>query len=123
VQNVRNGSKQPRKPVCCGGSFRRRRPSRPHSNTAPKFKAIVISRTAGGQAVALTDFDENDLMEGNVILRPEWSTVNYKDGLAVTNTSPMVRRFPMIAGIDAAGTGESFSHRGHSRLSRSSGAG
>jgi hypothetical protein len=87
------------------------------------FKAIVISRTASGQAVALTDFDENDLMEGNVILRPEWSTVNYKDGLAVTNTSPMVRRFPMIAGIDAAGTGESFSHRGHSRLSRSSGAG
>jgi acrylyl-CoA reductase (NADPH) len=74
------------------------------------FKAIVINRTASGQTVALTDFDENDLMEGNVILRPEWSTVNYKDGLAVTNKSPVVRRFPMIAGIDAAGTVESSSH-------------
>jgi acrylyl-CoA reductase (NADPH) len=74
------------------------------------FKAIVINRTASGQAVALTDFDENDLMEGNVVLRPEWSTVNYKDGLAVTNTSPVVRRFPMIAGIDASGTVESSSH-------------
>jgi len=74
------------------------------------FKAIVINRTASGQTVALTDFDESDLMEGNVILRPEWSTVNYKDGLAVTNTSPVVRRFPMIAGIDAAGTVKSSSH-------------
>jgi len=74
------------------------------------FKAIVINRTASGQTVALTDFDENDLMEGNVILRPEWSTVNYKDGLAVTNTAPVVRRFPMIAGVDAAGTVESSSH-------------
>ncbi len=74
------------------------------------FKAIVINRTATGQTVALTDFDENDLMEGNVILRPEWSTVNYKDGLAVTAKSPVVRRFPMIAGIDAAGTVESSSH-------------
>jgi acrylyl-CoA reductase (NADPH) len=74
------------------------------------FKAIVINRTATGQTVALTDFDDNDLMEGNVILRPEWSTVNYKDGLAVTAKSPVVRRFPMIAGIDAAGTVESSSH-------------
>jgi acrylyl-CoA reductase (NADPH) len=74
------------------------------------FKAIVINRTASGQTVALTDFHDNDLMEGNVVLRPEWSTVNYKDGLAVTNTSPVVRRFPMIAGIDAAGTVESSSH-------------
>ncbi len=74
------------------------------------FKAIVINRTATGQTVALTDFDDNDLMEGNVILRPEWSTVNYKDGLAVTGKSPVVRRFPMIAGIDAAGTVESSSH-------------
>ena len=74
------------------------------------FKAIVINRTANGQTVALTDFDENDLMEGNVILRPEWSTVNYTDGLAVTGTSPVVRRFPMIAGVDGAGTVESSSH-------------
>jgi len=74
------------------------------------FKAIVINRAANGQTVALTDFDDNDLMDGNVVMRPEWSTVNYKDGLAVTNTSPVVRRFPMIAGVDAAGTVESSSH-------------
>ena len=74
------------------------------------FKAIVINRAVNGQSVALTDFDENDLMDGNVVMRPEWSTVNYKDGLAVTNTSPVVRRFPMIAGVDAAGTVESSSH-------------
>jgi acrylyl-CoA reductase (NADPH) len=74
------------------------------------FKAIVINRTASGQTVALADFDDNDLMDGNVVLRPEWSTVNYKDGLAITNKSPVVRRFPMIAGIDAAGTVETSSH-------------
>jgi acrylyl-CoA reductase (NADPH) len=74
------------------------------------FKAIVINKTDSGQTVALTDFDDADLMEGNVVLRPEWSTVNYKDGLAVTGTSPVVRRFPMIAGVDGAGTVESSSH-------------
>src|ERR1700720_433595 len=76
----------------------------------PTFKAIVITKTDTGTAAALTDFDENDLMEGNVTLRPEWSTVNYKDGLAVTGKAPVVRRFPMIAGIDGAGTVEASSH-------------
>jgi acrylyl-CoA reductase (NADPH) len=74
------------------------------------FKAIVITRTEGGTAAALTDFDEQELMEGDVTLRPEWSTVNYKDGLAVTGRGPVVRRFPMIAGIDAAATVETSSH-------------
>jgi acrylyl-CoA reductase (NADPH) len=76
----------------------------------PTFKAIVITKSDGGTAAALTDFDENDLMEGDVTLRPEWSTVNYKDGLAVTGKAPVVRRFPMIAGVDAAGTVEGSSH-------------
>src|SRR5262245_18115803 len=49
-------------------------------------------------------------MDGNVTVRVEWSTVNYKDGLAVTGKAPVVRRFPMIAGIDFAGTVESSSH-------------
>src|SRR6516162_6273904 len=49
-------------------------------------------------------------MEGDVTFRPEWSTVNYKDGLAVTGKAPVVRRFPMIAGIDGAGTVETSSH-------------
>jgi acrylyl-CoA reductase (NADPH) len=76
----------------------------------PTFKAIVIEKGDGGQKVALTDFDEADLMPGDVTVRVEWSAVNYKDGLAVTGKAPVVRRFPMIAGIDLAGTVESSSH-------------
>jgi acrylyl-CoA reductase (NADPH) len=74
------------------------------------FKAIVVTKTESGTAAALTDFDEQDLMEGDVMLRPEWSTVNYKDGLAITGKAPVVRRFPMIAGVDAAATVEASSH-------------
>jgi len=74
------------------------------------FKAIVIRKTDGGQTVGLSDFDENELMDGNVTFRVEWSTVNYKDGLAVTGKAPVVRRFPMIAGIDAVGTVLASSH-------------
>ena len=73
------------------------------------FKAIVIEKSDGGQKVGLTDFDEANLMEGNVTVRVEWSTVNYKDGLAITGKAPVVRRFPMIPGIDLAGSVESSS--------------
>jgi acrylyl-CoA reductase (NADPH) len=74
------------------------------------FKAIVIEKTDGGQTVALTDFDEANLMEGNVDVRVEWSTVNYKDGLAITAKAPVVRRWPMIPGVDFAGTVERSTH-------------
>jgi len=74
------------------------------------FKAIVIEKTEGGQTVALKDFDAADLMDGDVDVRVEWSTVNYKDGLAVTGKAPVVRRWPMIAGVDLAGTVERSSH-------------
>jgi acrylyl-CoA reductase (NADPH) len=73
------------------------------------FKAVVIDKAEGGQTARLTDFDDNDLMEGNVTVAVEWSTVNYKDGLALTGKAPVVRRFPMIAGVDFAGTVESSS--------------
>jgi acrylyl-CoA reductase (NADPH) len=76
----------------------------------PTFNAIVIEKSDGGQKVGFADFDEANLMEGDVTVRVEWSTVNYKDGLAVTGKAPVVRRFPMIAGIDLAGTVESSSH-------------
>jgi acrylyl-CoA reductase (NADPH) len=76
------------------------------------FKAIVIDKGEAGQTVRLTDFDEKDLMEGDVTVRVEWSTVNYKDGLAITGKGPVVRRFPMIAGVDFAGTVESSSNPG-----------
>ncbi len=68
------------------------------------MKAVVIEKNETGQQVALTEFDEADLMDGDVDLRVDWSTVNYKDGLAVTGKAPVVRRFPMIAGVDLAGT-------------------
>jgi acrylyl-CoA reductase (NADPH) len=74
------------------------------------FRAIVVDKAEGGQAVKLTDFDEKDLMDGDVTVRVEYSTVNYKDGLAVTGKAPVVRRFPMIAGVDFAGTVETSSH-------------
>lgn len=71
------------------------------------FKAVRIDKADKGTTVALTQFDESELMDGDVTVRVEWSTVNYKDGLAVTGKAPVVRRFPMIAGIDFAGTVES----------------
>ena len=74
------------------------------------FKAIVIEKSDSGQTVALTDFDEAKLMDGDVAVAVEWSTVNYKDGLAVTGKAPVVRRWPMIAGVDFAGTVESSAH-------------
>ena len=74
------------------------------------FKAIVIEKVESGTRAALTQFDESNLMDGDVTVRVEFSTLNYKDGLAVTGKAPVVRRFPMIAGIDLAGTVEASSH-------------
>jgi len=74
------------------------------------FKAIRIDKAEKGTTAALVQFDEAELMDGDVTVRVEWSTLNYKDGLAVTGTAPVVRRFPMIAGIDFAGTVEHSSH-------------
>ena len=67
------------------------------------FRAVRIDKSDAGQSVALVDFDEKDLMDGDVTVRVEWSTVNYKDGLAVTGKAPVVRRFPMVrASISSA---------------------
>ena len=74
------------------------------------FRAIRIDKAEKGTTVSLTQFDEAELMEGDVTIRVEWSTLNYKDGLAVTGKAPVVRRFPMLAGIDLAGTVEQSSH-------------
>jgi len=71
------------------------------------FKAIVIEKAESGTKAALADFDDANLMDGDVTVRVEYSTINYKDGLAITGKAPVVRRFPMIAGIDFAGTVES----------------
>jgi acrylyl-CoA reductase (NADPH) len=76
------------------------------------FRAIVIDKADAGQTVRLGDFDDSGLMDGDVTVRVEYSTVNYKDGLAVTGKAPVVRRFPMIPGVDFAGTVSSSSHPG-----------
>jgi acrylyl-CoA reductase (NADPH) len=74
------------------------------------FKAVVIEKSDAGQTVALKDFDEAGLMDGEVTIRVEWSTINYKDGLAIAGKAPVVRRYPMIAGIDLAGIVEQSSN-------------
>jgi acrylyl-CoA reductase (NADPH) len=74
------------------------------------FQAIVVEKADSGTKASLTQFDEANLMDGDVDVRVDYSTVNYKDGLAVTGKAPVVRRFPMIAGIDGAGTVEASRH-------------
>lgn len=75
-----------------------------------KFTAVLIEKAEAGQKVGFSEFDESSLMDGDVTIRVEWSCINYKDGLAVTGLAPVVRRWPMIPGIDLAGTVESSSH-------------
>jgi acrylyl-CoA reductase (NADPH) len=70
------------------------------------FKALLIEKTDAGQSVATRDLDEADLMPGDTLVRVTHSTINYKDGLAITGRSPVVRRFPMVPGIDFCGVVE-----------------
>ena len=74
------------------------------------FKALLIERGDGRQSVALETLSDADLMDGDVTVRVTHSSVNYKDGLAVTGRGLVVRRFPMIPGVDLAGTVEASSH-------------
>jgi len=68
------------------------------------FKGILITKDDAGYKAALQTIDPTVLPEGDVTVQVEWSTLNYKDGLAITGKSPVVRRFPMVPGIDFAGT-------------------
>jgi acrylyl-CoA reductase (NADPH) len=68
------------------------------------FKGILITKDDAGYKAQLQSIDEDVLPEGDVKVKVEWSTLNYKDGLAITGKSPVVRRFPMVPGIDFAGT-------------------
>ena len=74
------------------------------------FKAWVVEKTEGGQSLSFRDFDDADLMDGDVTVRVTHSGLNYKDGLALTGASPVVRRFPMIPGIDFSGIVETSEH-------------
>jgi acrylyl-CoA reductase (NADPH) len=73
------------------------------------FKALLITKNETAQSVAITDIDDSQLPEGAVTVKVEYSTINYKDGLAITGKSPVVRKFPMVPGIDFAGVVESSS--------------
>lgn len=68
------------------------------------FKALQLSKSDAGFLAAITDTDESQLPAGDVLVQVDYSSVNYKDGLAITNTGPVVRSWPMVAGIDGAGT-------------------
>lgn len=70
------------------------------------FRAILIDKQEGAQSVKVVDLEDSQLPDAPVTVRIEYSTVNYKDGLAITGKSPVVRKFPMVPGIDLAGTVE-----------------
>ncbi len=76
-----------------------------------QFHAIEISKTDKAQKLDFVTRSEDDLMPGDVTVAVEHSTVNYKDGLAVTGRAPIIRQFPLIPGIDFAGTVVSSGHR------------
>ena len=74
------------------------------------FSAILIDKSEAGQTVAVTGLGDDRLPEGDVTIDVAYSTLNYKDGLAITGKSPVVRKFPMVPGIDLAGTVSESSH-------------
>jgi acrylyl-CoA reductase (NADPH) len=74
------------------------------------FKALVIEKDDAGYRAGIKQLDDAQLSEGDVTVRVEYSTLNYKDGLAITGKSPVVRKFPLVAGIDFAGVVDSSGH-------------
>lgn len=71
------------------------------------FRAVYLQKTDAGTIADVRSLDESALPEGDVLVSVEYSTINYKDGLAITGRFPVVRTFPMVPGIDVAGTVES----------------
>ncbi|WOF42519.1 oxidoreductase [Sphingopyxis indica] len=67
------------------------------------FAAIMVDKTEGGQSVAVKSLAEDELPDGDVSVDVAYSTLNFKDGLAITGRSPVIRKYPMIPGIDLAG--------------------
>jgi len=74
------------------------------------FQGILITKDDSGYQARLTEVDPSVLSEGDVTVAVDYSTLNYKDGLAITGKSPVVRRFPMVPGIDFSGTVQSSTH-------------
>ncbi len=78
------------------------------------FNGIILNKTDAGFDASLRGISNEELdsnaAAGDVVVRVEWSTINYKDGLAIANRSPVVRKWPMVPGIDGAGVVESSTH-------------
>ena len=74
------------------------------------FKALYIDKVDDQYQCQFKQLEESDFPEGDVTVNVEYSTLNYKDGLAISGKSPVVRRFPMVPGIDFAGVVESSEH-------------
>ena len=74
------------------------------------YKALLIEKDGAGYRAGIRELDDDNLPEGDVTVRIAYSTLNYKDALAITGKSPIVRKFPLVAGIDFAGTVEASSH-------------
>ena len=68
------------------------------------FKALLLEKDESGFRAGISSIDESRLPPGDVLIQPAFSTLNYKDGLALTNKAPVVRQWPMVPGIDGAGT-------------------
>ena len=69
------------------------------------FNALVVDKDSDGAVAAgITEIDDSQLPEGDTTIAVEYSTINYKDGLAIANRSPIIRNFPMVPGIDLSGT-------------------
>jgi len=75
-----------------------------------QFQAYQIGKSDDGQRCSLTQLDDSDLMEGDVTVSVEYTTLNYKDGLAITGRSPVIRKFPLTPGVDFSGTVIESSH-------------
>ena len=75
----------------------------------PTFKALLASQEDGKTSVAFREMDLSSLPPGDVLVRVQYSSLNYKDGLAVTAKPGVIRKFPMVCGIDLAGVVEESS--------------
>ena len=76
-----------------------------------KFKALVLNKIKKKQSISYKLIDENQLMKGDTLVRVKYSTINYKDALAITNKRPVIKKWPMIPGVDLSGIIEYSSNK------------
>src|SRR5207247_10881338 len=79
---------------------------------AYSIRPLQVNKTDKGQIIDFVTLSDTDRVEGNVTVAVEHSTVNYKDGLAITGKVPIIRKFPLVPGVDFAGTVTASTHKG-----------